>query len=55
MYFMRDPLYGLFGLIAKGVLNFARIPLLGIFFGYFLEMLDYMTILLFLGKHIGLY
>ena len=44
MYFMRDPLYGAFSeTIAKGVVGtFAKIPLLGIFFEYFLEMLDYM-------------
>lgn len=44
MYFMRDPLYGAFTeTIAKGVVGtFAKIPLLGIFFEYFLEMLDYM-------------
>ena len=44
MYFMRDPLYGILtGRVASSALGtLSRIPLLGFFFEYFLEMLEYM-------------
>jgi peroxin-16 len=44
MYFMREPFYSMLtGRVAKSVLGtFAKIPLVGFFFEYFLEMLEYM-------------
>ena len=44
MYFMRDPLYQVFsGPIFESIFGtLAKIPLLGFFFEYFLDMLDYM-------------
>ena len=44
MYFMREPFYSLLtGRVAKSVLGtIAKIPLVGFFFEYFLEMLEYM-------------
>ena len=44
MYFMRDPLYNVFsGPILQSIFgSLAKIPLFGLFFEYFLEMLDYM-------------
>ena len=44
MYFMRDQLYNIFsGPILQSIFGtLAKIPLFGLFFEYFLEMLDYM-------------